>query len=224
MTSPAQWQNVEQIFQESLNCRKCFDMRMAEPALIDIAQPRFIGKDYFKTDHRIMVVCKQPGVGNKPEHRELNKRFRKILYEYKNGKVGLEELFAFQAKAMKTWGNRPGQFTEFYITGMGLKLNHIAFANIAWCASKSDKTWKGMLNQCFGLHTGRLIKEIGPDLVILSGFKTHSYGRDIKNILPKCKIIKTLSYAHRKGEAKGNNELKKVKDEILKFYQELQIG
>lgn len=195
MNSDSTWQAIEAIFRESLHCRICFNHGLAEGAFIDLAQPKWIGPNYFSASIRIMVVAINPGAGNTAEKRKTNEPFRQILYDYRDGKKNLSELFAFQREHIPQWGSPPGRFKEFYIDGMGLPLDDIVFANIAWCSTAGNKYPRGLLNQCFNLHTGRLIQTICPDVVILSGSKTHHYAAEIKRVLPNCEVLRTRHYA-----------------------------
>lgn len=216
-TSKANWSKVDNLFKKAMHCRICFDNGVAERALIDLPQPRWIGRDYFKVRHKIIVVTINPAAGNSSEKEELNRPFLQILHDYKNGKKSLQELFDFQGNYIPKWGEKPsGKFLKFY-TEMGLELNNIALANVAWCADAKNKPPAKMLKTCFNKHTKELIEIITPDIAILSGSKIRKFGKKIKDALPECHIIETFSYAHPKGKDREKKELQKVKAEISKF-------
>jgi hypothetical protein len=129
---------VEDLFKKSMNCRSCFENGISVTANIDIAQPRLIGKNYFSATPRIMVIALNPGAGNSAEKRKANKAFSQYLYSYRDGTKTLAELFSFQAEYMQQWGTPPGRYLRFYCDGIGLTLNDIAMANIAWCADANN--------------------------------------------------------------------------------------
>jgi hypothetical protein len=161
-----------------------------------------------------MVVSLNPGAGNTPEKKGANRLFRQVLHDYKDGRKGLRELFAFQRQYIPQWGRPPGHFVQFYIDGMGLTLDEIALANIGWCADARNKWPKRMLSYCFQRHTCRLLQIVCPNVIILSGSGTHRHATEIQRVLPNCRVVQTLHYAHRKGKEKERAELLRVKGEI----------
>lgn len=138
MDVAAQWEAVEVIFQNSMLCHKCFEQHLVEASFIDVAQPRWIGPNYFSAAMRVVVVGLNPGAGNTPEKRKANGPYRQALYDYRDGMMGLSELFAFQRQDIPQWGTPAGRFVRFYMDGMGLELDNIALANIAWCSAAKN--------------------------------------------------------------------------------------
>jgi uracil-DNA glycosylase len=205
---------VEDLFKKSMNCRSCFENGISVTANIDIAQPRLIGKNYFSATPRIMVIALNPGAGNSAEKRKANKAFSQYLYSYRDGTKTLAELFSFQAEYMQQWGTPPGRYLRFYCDGIGLTLNDIAMANIAWCADANNTYPPPMLNDCFRRHTEPLIRLLEPEIIILSGSSTHSFAGKINQALPSCSVITTLHYAHRKGKNVEEQEFQIVRDQI----------
>lgn len=214
MNSDLCWQTIDTLFKASMLCRVCFDQHWAEPALIDVAQPRLIAPAYFSAAVAVMVVSLNPGAGNTPEKREDNRLFRQVLHDYKEGRKGLRDLFAFQRQSIPQWGWPRGRFVRFYIDGMGLTLDEIALANIGWCADGRNKWPKRMLSHCFQHHTRSLLQIVCPKVVILSGSGTHHYATEIQRVLPNCSVVQTLHYAHRKGREKERAELLRVRNQI----------
>ncbi|SDP81945.1 DUF4268 domain-containing protein [Desulforhopalus singaporensis] len=208
---------VEALFKKSMECRSCFERGMAVQANIDIAQPRLIGKNYFSSIHRIMIIALNPGAGNSPEKRKSNKNFSQWLHDYRDGKKSLDELFAFQTEYMQCWGTPPGRYLHYYCDGLGLLLANIAMANIAWCADANNRYPAGMLNECFSRHTEPLIKLLAPSIVILSGGPAHKFTEKIKQVLPGCSVIKTLHYAHREGRHIEEQHLRSVREQIAQY-------
>jgi hypothetical protein len=214
MNVEAQWEAVEVIFRNSMLCHKCFEQHLVEASLVDIAQPRWIWENYFSAAMRVVVVGLNPGAGNTRDKEKANRPFRQVLYAYRDGMIGLPELFDFQRQYIPQWGTPPGRFVRFYMDGMGLKLDSIALVNIAWCSDVHNRYPKRMLSQCFRVHTIGLLQNIYPDMVVLSGVATHDYANEIRRVLPNCRVVKTWHYAHRKRQQAERIELLRVKNEI----------
>ncbi len=217
MNVDPQWEAVEVIFRNSMLCHKCFEQHLVETSFIDIAQPRWIGPNYFSAVMRVVVVGLNPGAGNTPEKKRANRPFRQVLYAYRDGMIGLPELFDFQREYIPQWGTPAGRFVRFYMGGMGLELDSIALANIAWCSDAQNKWPKRMLSQCFQLHTIRLLQIIYPNVVVSSGSATHHYAAEIRRVLPNCRVVKTMHYAHRKGQQKEQAEFRRARYEIAAY-------
>lgn len=215
MKSDKRWQATEAIFREAMKCRQCFDRGIAKPSLIDVAQPRWIGPRYFDASLRVLVVSLNPGAGNTAEKQRLNRPFRQVMYDYRDGSKTLQDLFAFQRQYIPQWGTPSGRFVRFYMDSMGFVLDKVALANIAWCADGNNKWPESMLSQCFQLFTRRLIIAVSPDIAILSGSGTHKYAPEVERLVPGCKAVCTLHYAHRKGRDAELAEFKRVRNLIL---------
>lgn len=59
---------VQKIYQDAIKCNDCFDNKDygLQRGLISKAQPRWIGKDYFASNKRVVMVAINPGnVGKK---------------------------------------------------------------------------------------------------------------------------------------------------------------
>lgn len=215
MATAKQWQPIEAFFHESVKCRKCFVQGLAESAFIDVAQPRWIGPKYFNASVKVVIISLNPGAGNRIDKQRLNVLFRQVLHDYRAGRKTRQDLFAFQRQCIPLWGTPPGRFVRFYMEGMGLTLDKVALANIAWCAAAKNKWSRSMLSQCFHLHTGKLISAIRPDVTILSGLGTHKYATEIEQLVPRCRAVCTLHYAHRKNRGAERAELQRVSNEIM---------
>jgi len=207
---------LDRLFKKAISCRKCFEESICLSAAIDIAQPRFIGSDYWNSPKRILILLLNPGAGNLKTKRQSNIPFKRILYDYRANRVGLSELFKFEKEHMQSWGTPPGKYLAFYTEGLSIKLTETAFANIAWCADSRNQYPKKMLLRCFDNHTRELITLINPQIIILSGHSLHCFEHAIKAISSSAMIIKTLHYAHRGGKKKERTELNRVRQLINK--------
>jgi hypothetical protein len=213
MAEQIQWKTIDQIFCKSMRCRKCFDQQLAEPALIDVAQPRLIGSHYFGAPVKILIITPYPGCGTS-EKQKPNIEFCKILHDYRDGKnTTLQDLFAFQSKYIKKWGEPQGHFVDFYICGLELDIEEIAFTTIAWCATRWNKHPPEMLSKCFSINTGKLIQATNPNIIILSGSDTHKYSSDIS-----CNnIVRAKNYAYYEKTHDHDAEQK----ELLRIRREI---
>ncbi len=93
---------LDTLFKKALHCQSCFREGICHWADIDIAQPRFIGRGYWDSTKRILLLLLNPGSGNLKTKREHNIPFKKILYDYKAERIGLKELFEFEFKLCPT--------------------------------------------------------------------------------------------------------------------------
>ena len=208
------YEEVDGIFKEAMNCRRCFDEGVGRPAFIDLAQPRWIGPNYWSSEPKILLVLLNPGAGNTRSKREKNRALREIFLKYRDGKIGLLDLLCFQKEHMREWGTPPGRFLRFYVEGIRLDLKDMALSNIAWCAEAHNRYPAAMLNQCYDLYTKRLIAALQPRVVVLSGHGTHRFESQIKKVAPEITIITTLHYAHREGNKREALELEEVRSRL----------
>jgi hypothetical protein len=70
-----------------------------------------------------------------------------------------------------------------------------------------------MLTTCFERHTEKLLTTLDPDVVLLSGSATHRFAGRIRRLLPDCRVVPMLHYAHRKGHSAEVRELQRVRSE-----------
>ncbi len=129
---------------------------------------------------------------------------------FRAGRMDIEEIFHGQREVMPSWGHPRGRFAGFYIEGIGLGLDEVAFANVSWCGTAGNKYPGSMLRRCFEAHTGPLLRILKPDVVLASGRKTHAFGNSIRALLPGVTIVETLHYAHRAGRTKERREVPPV--------------
>jgi hypothetical protein len=200
-------QGLEQLCREACNCRICFQGSGLRAPLIDIAQPRWVGPRYRAAIRRIVIMMLNPG-GGESRADGADAEFRRLLKDFRDGSGPLDAVFRHQALDLPTWGR--GRFASFYLRGLGLHLDAVAFANIAWCATSGNKYPGTMLNACFDRHTGRLLSQLDPHVVLLSGSTIHRYAQRIQAIVPAAKIIPMMHYAHREGSLAERAELERV--------------
>ena len=192
-------------------CRECFSRgEVAEPD-INVAQPRWVGPNYWRSTFRVAILILNPGQSGVNTRDEA---FLVRIRAFRNGAMTLRTILEHQREGMKLWGNSPGRFTDFYIDGLGLELDEVAFANVAWCATAKNRYPLTMLNRCFERHTGPLLELLQPSVILASGSQTHRFGRHVGTLRPETRIIKILHYAHRKGRAAEQRELSRIRSEL----------
>ena len=189
------------------SCSECFNEGWVKRPFTDLAQPRWVGSRYWESPCRVVVLMLNPGQGKANERARESMR---LLQEFRDGAVGLDDIFKFQKEGMKLWGRPQGRFLDYYCGKLGLDLEEIAFANVAWCATEGNKYPKRMLDCCFSRHTARLFDILEPGVVLASGATTHRYAADLLDI----PVIKLLHHAHRKGMAAEEKEVARVKKEL----------
>jgi hypothetical protein len=203
---------VEDVFSKAACCRVCFEPVRnlgVRSALIDLAQPRWVGPNYEANNVRVLVVMLNPGSGaSRPEK---NTEFRDALRRARDDVQHLTAVMEFMREDMFDWGR--GRFIDF-IHACGVRLDDVALANIAWCATAGDKYPSGMLKTCFDLHTGQLIKGLDPTAVVLAGSSVWPFAQHVATLLPGARVIKTIHYANRGSSAERSAELGRVRSEI----------
>ena len=207
MNSETQGQ-FENLAREAVGCRECFMRREVAAPYIDVAQPRWVGRKYWENSFRVTILMLNPGQSRRDSGAT---EFLRLIHGFRDHSVELRSILDGQRESMRSWGNPRGRFTAFYIDGLGLNFDDIAFANVAWCATANNSYPGTMLNRCFELHTGPLLRILNPDIVLASGSKAHMFGKRIRSMLPKAKIINAMHYAHRAGRAAEEAELMRVR-------------
>ena len=100
------------------------------------AQPRWIGADYWHTRPRVAFLLLHPG-SDESRNDRMDVRFNRLLEEYAAGTRPLEDVLAHEREDMPNWGR--GRFLQFYSSHLGLRLDRIAFLEVAWCATKQRR-------------------------------------------------------------------------------------
>jgi hypothetical protein len=201
---------IEALCREATTCRVCFDHGTITAPTIDIAQPRWIGNGYWTSSPRVCVVMLNPGAGG-DHNADANRQMHAVLQRFRSGETGLDAVFRFQRDDFANWGNPPGRFLNFFRT-FGLDIDGIALANIAWCATTGNRYPRWMLDKCMQRFTGRLIEQLRPDVVMLSGSRVHAYDVDVGRLAPNACVFPTLHYAHRQGHEVEAREARKFRE------------
>ena len=206
----------EALAREAVHCRVCFEMGEVEPPRtdIDVAQPRWVGDDYWLAQPKVAIVMLNPGSG-KSRTDKANKTGYDLIRAFRDCQGSLKDVLYHQAQDMPKWGKPPGRFASFYIDGLGLNLNSIAFVNVAWCATRGNCYPSTMLERCYERHTERLLEILNPDVVLLSGSDTHRFADRVKHLLPQVKVVPMFHYANRKSNDANERELIRVRCIIM---------
>ena len=213
MNSVPSCKDSRSVTSAAVACRACFTDIAIKPALINIAQPRWVGPSYWASTPRIAIVMLNPGSGagrsdskgeDSPDKRSLS-----LIQSFASGAGSLSAVFKHQAHDMPNWGG--GRFVSFYLTGLNLELKSVAFANVAWCATSNNSYPSAMLKRCFDLHTRNLLRALAPNIILLSGSGTHRFARRIQSFVAGAEVIRMFHYAHREGVDAEAAELKRVR-------------
>lgn len=200
----------ENLARDATKCRKCFTCGEVSAPDIDVAQPRWVGPRYWESSCRVAILMINPG--RSPRGSANARSFLVQIRAFRDGAPTLRTILDGQREAMESWAH--GQFRGFYIDGLGLDFEDIAFANVAWCATANNSYPRTMLDRCFELHTGPLLRILRPTVVLTSGSGAHHFGEKVCAILPEATVIKIMHYAHREGRAAGQRELTRVRSEL----------
>jgi hypothetical protein len=196
--SPAIAREFKQLCRKAVKCRWCFSELSVKAPTIDIAQPRWIGRTYWAARPRVLVLMLNPGSGESRID-GADEVARHLLRRFSRGDGTLRAVLDHLMQDARGWGG--GRFERFYSTDLGLTIERIAFANVAWCSTRGNIYPPRMLEQCYSLHTEALLRMLAPQVVLLSGSGTHRFQTRIANLLPQAKIIPMLHFAHREGRA-----------------------
>ncbi len=205
-------EDIDRLFREAVQCSACFEGHgEIQRSGIDIAQPRWIGPGYGSAVPRVLILAINPGAGEKrTDHAAADGPFTRLLKGYRNHQTSIDAVFDHQRRDMQNWG----RLIPFYIGRFGLKLDNIAMANIAWCGTKGDSYPSWMLSNCFQKHTSHLLRILKPNLVLLAGGAAHRYFADVQQLLPTAKVEPVLHFAHRKGPAGEEDDVRRVRAAI----------
>ena len=137
-------------------------------------QPPWIGSDYFKQRTRILLIALNPGSKSSGDYKLERKR---LLQKFKGG----------DSQALRDYFSSPGTIGNAKLLAMlsstGLSLSNIAVANVALCATESNKYPRHFLKTCFSVHTSRWLKELKPTGVISMGNEAHRFKEQIDTAL-----------------------------------------
>jgi hypothetical protein len=202
-------QELNSLFRTAVGCSVCFQDGTLQRSFIDIAHPRLIGADYWTATPRILVLMINPGQGSDDEsHREQAKRIR----AFGAGQAVLTEIFRTQRNDLGNWGK--GRFLAFYCGSLGLHVDELAFANVAWCGTKGNQYPRRMLDECFRRHTAALVRLLAPNFILASGASVHPFKGLLEAVAPAARVICAPHYAHRNGGEYEEHEARRIRAEL----------
>ena len=105
-------------------------------------------------------------------------------------------------------------WSKFYIDGLRLDMDEIAFANVAWCATKGNIYPGTVLRRCFDQHTARLLELLSPHVVLAAGRKAQAFEPAVSGLSCKPRFLSVLHHAHGEGQAAGHRELTRVRSNL----------
>jgi hypothetical protein len=162
---------------------------------------------------RVVVLLLNPGQSRDDEGA---RGFLKHIQAFRAGSLKLDTILAGQRQVMPSWGSPPGRFGAFYLRGLGLDIDEIAFVNVAWCATKGNTYPQTVLGRCFQRHTSALLQLLTPEVVLACGRQTYRFADAIPELVPNVSVVRTLHYAHREGRLTEQRELRRVRAALSK--------
>jgi uracil-DNA glycosylase len=215
------WDQLDSLVRQAVGCRECFERQKVPSSFITVAQPRWVPPGYFRLPFRVAVLMINPGESRDTPGARL---FLDRMAKYRQGALDLRTFLGFQRSTMMAWGNPPGRFAGIYFSGLGLNLDEVAFANVAWCGTIGNRPCPAaMLNRCFKRHTGPLLRLLQPTVVLASGNPVHQQVERIRAVLPETIIAKMSHYAYLMKPADRLAELDRVR-QILADSRVLALG
>jgi len=161
----------ERICSEAVGCDRCFPKMGVAHASVDLAQPRYVGPNYWTASERRLFLMINPGAGSGSSS---DQAMRREIISYRSQELNLQQLFAAQRGRIPEWGR--GKFLAF-VHKMGGSLDDVALLNVAWCATQGDKYPSSMLQTCFTAHTRRALEALQPTVIIACGGPAQKFAR-----------------------------------------------
>jgi hypothetical protein len=203
----------ESLCRRAVRCRLCFQNRrlgLTAPT-IDIAQPRWVGSKYWNAKRRVLILMLNPGSGDSRLD-DADSNARRLIRAFARGRGTLRRVLDHFEKDAANWGK--GRFLDFYGADLGLDVEELAFANVAWCATRKNRYPATMLDTCFRRHTSKLLQILNPNVVLMSGTAVHKFRDQIRTVVPRAKLVSTFHFAHRKGKEAWRKEAVRVRQQI----------
>lgn len=188
-------------------CNDCFgdvlDLRLNH-ASAGLPQVRWIGESYWNSRPRIAIVLINPAAARFAG--QAMQREASICRRFYDGNPYDEVRRHFREKAAR--GNK---WLCWYRDQLGLDIEKVTHLNIALCATQGDKYPLAMLKHCFAKHTLHSLTALSPEIVLLSGRRTHRFAAAIENALRGVRIIKMIHYANRASKEAKLADIRRVR-------------
>tara|TARA_Y200000002_G_C22599807_1_gene628998 strand:+ start:223 stop:900 length:678 start_codon:yes stop_codon:yes gene_type:complete len=197
---------VQEIYKSAIKCNDCFANNKygIQRGLVSKAQPRWIGKNYFSSNKKVVMVAINPGnVGKKSSYNKIKaaEDFQDKIMKFWRDNSKWDELMSFINEDMENWGN--GRYKKFYFDLMKLKIDEVALMNMMLCSATPvggtrNAYSKQTLENCYNRFTRKIIIELNPEFIILSGTLVNNAMKKFKDELlkdlPNTQIINTFHY------------------------------
>ena len=208
---------IDHRYRDAMACNACFGTVLhLDRGSADLPQPGWIGPRYGSSSPRVAVLLVNPASARRKGKDRLKEPLRNSLQQYKDGNMPLLDLFAVQKKQMSQWGQ--GQFISFYEKYAG-PIEALAFLDLALCATKRNQCPRDMRRLCFGSHSGNIIELLAPDILLMSGTKTHFLKDEIQHRLPECRLIRILHFAHRTGKHIEQKDIRRARKWLVREWK-----
>ena len=221
--------DLKSSYKQAMSCNFCFKHQLIQHGSVIKAQPRWIGSEYFSSDERVCVLTINPGdIGPKSNILKLKSSdyLNELIELFQNDQLSWIELMKFLEKDMPNWGVG-NKYMRLYFDYLGLKPNKSAFLNIMLCSAKKKNSRGQFLNyysqrtmqNCFNLHTKKILEALDPNIVILSGKFVHEFAErnNFSELFPSI-VFKFLGHYAARGVHWNTavNDAKRISQEINK--------
>ena len=226
-------EEMKKKYEQAISCDACFIGSKLSRGKVTRAQPRWIGEDYFQAEQKICVLTINPGdVGPKAKYSQIksSNEFESLIEGFKDDLVSWEDLMLFILMDMHNWG-QGSKYMKLYFDHLKLPLKEIAFLNTMLCSAKKldpRGQYKNYYSQqtmrnCFDLHTHSMLKQLNPDVCILSGTAVWEFARrnDLRSLFPNCEFKELGHYAARGND--WNKAVERAKDISLELQTSFKI-
>lgn len=163
---------LERICAQAVCCNRCFPKMAVVRPSVNLAQPRYVGPNYWSSKERRLLLMINPGAGDEAPS---DQAMRRDLISYRDQTISLEQLFERQRAYFAEWGR--GKFLP-YVKSLGGPLASVALLNVAWCSTQGDKYPTARLQTSLDAYTKRAIEALQPTTIVACGDKVQAFARN----------------------------------------------
>lgn len=230
--------DFEELCRAATKCRHCFKDKAigAIPPMFspgnsfDVAQPRYVGEEYWTTPTRVVLLLMNPGAGGSKGRVEIDATVASQLRDFRDKVADLQSIFDFQFEDMGKWSG--GCFDRHYFDDRGLLRARTAILNVAWCPTlgtledvkkgSKPKPPASMLDACWERFTVPALALLKPHLVVAAGHVAQGFARRYQQSEPSVEVLECLHHsfaATRGGQNEENRRL--VRARLNEVYEDL---
>lgn len=190
----------------AMPCDSCFAGSEVQRTGIGVPQPFTVGQKYMPGGTAVLSI--NPGATVDGGYKEA--RFHALTRFATGDDRALKEYWSALAEdAAKFWNPR-------YLARLNmldLAVDKIAVGNIALCATAGNKYPPWLLQNCWSLHTAKMLSALQPGTVVFMGSDSvmSKFQLTATGLTGKPHTIRMAHFAHREGHAHELSECARVK-------------